>query len=717
MDPVSIASVVVSATATCLKTTKCFYDLSQKYKDTPVVVVSLCSESTVISASLAQLQSLLLNRADLASAWRSRSDLASALDTSLTGCMVLYSCLDQEIQAITSGAADPGKLQWKARIRTMWNEDKLKDLLSALRGQQTAITLLIQLLQMDTLEDIRQMLARNQETIEGSVHRTHSLRRNHPNVYVPNSIYEGPDCENSVANGDGISVIAPSKLEFAFDDLVINSQAYRRVLAQARSQAYNAPVENSGDLIDFSDNGAVIRSASCEDPASQTLRELADLNIQPSLSQLPKQESTPIPASTRISDNNPEELGDVDLGSPVSSQRTPSGPNASKDKSSQEIHHPSELGCVVVGCATRPDDYASHIGYQAGDMCLLHHALLVNAMCSGCDMPQVKTRKAQSGGDSTQVWHRECQKINECYRINSRDLTCLTVRATRDGWVSVEESPERKVTAKELFDALMHASKVIKEVWVAIAHFEEVVCSVSNSISLNRARKAMKAVAQQSQYSWLLVSGVIEAIRSIFLDDEIQKQLSIPNKGYPNIDARKRGEVRDYLVDWLSHLLGPEAVECDFFALDIRVLVHIGFRICANLDKSLKSAALKRYLKALEREESVGWLPIDYDESEMHLPTAPIGHTGVLCLCGADAKNGEYERDDFPNSNAWHYASCCGKCYSVWNWMSDSKGVGPFRVMTKLTCRCSQEDIRWPNFCCQMKLQLLPVILCLRISE
>jgi hypothetical protein len=122
--------------------------LREKYKDTAVVIVSICSEATVISASLAQIQSLLLQRHDLADVWRSRTELPTVLDQALTGCMVIFSCLDAEIQRITAAATDPGRIRWRSRVRMMWNESQLNDLLSSLRGQQTAMTLLIQLLQM-----------------------------------------------------------------------------------------------------------------------------------------------------------------------------------------------------------------------------------------------------------------------------------------------------------------------------------------------------------------------------------------------------------------------------------------------------------------------------------------------------------------------------------------------------------------------------------------
>ncbi|KAH6987169.1 hypothetical protein EDB80DRAFT_731455 [Ilyonectria destructans] len=275
-----IASAIKSATVTCLKTTKYLYDLQQKYKNAPIVVVSICSESTVISASLAKIQSLLLQRLDLSTTWKSQSGLGSVLDTTLTGCMVLYSCLDTELQAITAGTTDANQIRWKARVRSVWNEEKLHELLIAIRGQQTAITLLIQLLQVDTLEEIKHMLSKNETTITASVHTTRSLRERNPGVRVPSSIYGVQEWNQSTSDGETNSVVAPSELDFDFDDIVLNSRAYRRAFSQARANVNDKPTEDLGDLIDFSDNRSLTQTIVQDSLTSQTLQELAGLAIQ-----------------------------------------------------------------------------------------------------------------------------------------------------------------------------------------------------------------------------------------------------------------------------------------------------------------------------------------------------------------------------------------------------------------------------------------------------
>ncbi len=101
-----------------------------------------------------QIQSLLEHQDRLVDICHSREDsLPVILEQALTGCMVVYSCLDAETKQMvpSSGAGSgPGtsEMGWKARTRLIWRETKLSELLGALRGQQAALNLTLQLLQM-----------------------------------------------------------------------------------------------------------------------------------------------------------------------------------------------------------------------------------------------------------------------------------------------------------------------------------------------------------------------------------------------------------------------------------------------------------------------------------------------------------------------------------------------------------------------------------------
>src|SRR5215469_10846831 len=135
-------------TTTCVSAAQSLNALRNKYSDAPMTVVAICSEITLISASLSQIQTLVLRRHDLTNVLNAKPDLAAVLDTSLIGCAVLFSRLHEEIQRITKGSTEPSQLTWKGKARVMWNHDRLKELLDGLRGKQHAINTIINLLQV-----------------------------------------------------------------------------------------------------------------------------------------------------------------------------------------------------------------------------------------------------------------------------------------------------------------------------------------------------------------------------------------------------------------------------------------------------------------------------------------------------------------------------------------------------------------------------------------
>ncbi|KAK5735308.1 hypothetical protein LTR17_008315 [Elasticomyces elasticus] len=261
MDPFTIATTVTKLTSTCLTTGMAIYDLSCKYKDAPRTLIIISSEISVISASLSQLQALILSQKNPEKLLRSRPEIAATLDTSLTGCMVLFSCLDEEVREVSRHVRGLGNLSWVGRVKTVWKQAKFQELLDAIRGQQVAINTLMQLLQMDSLAEITQLLRQKGPELRRTIERTESLRYSHPSVKVAESIYSPEDRGSVYSSAD--SIMASSELEFDFDDIIVNSAAYRRALAAARHQHGTfqspQPTEVDGDLIDFSDSNTIRR--------------------------------------------------------------------------------------------------------------------------------------------------------------------------------------------------------------------------------------------------------------------------------------------------------------------------------------------------------------------------------------------------------------------------------------------------------------------------
>lgn len=122
-----------------------------------------------------------------------------------------------------------------------------------------------------------------------TVQRTQSLRSSHPHIDVPNSICWKDDREQADGDEEYPASIWSDK-EFDFDDLIVNSKAYRRVFAVAKAgkqpanQAAGSPTTDrdesplvEGDLIEFSDNATI--TASDQSRVYGATQDLAGLTL------------------------------------------------------------------------------------------------------------------------------------------------------------------------------------------------------------------------------------------------------------------------------------------------------------------------------------------------------------------------------------------------------------------------------------------------------
>ena len=150
MEPLTIATTVVGITIACLKVTKILNGLRPKYIDASATIASICSESTLVSASLSQIQTLLLQKSkEMATQLQTRPEIAATIDTTLTGCAIVFACLEEEVTRLELEAWRGEDQQgWLERARLAWKADGMKELLQSIRGQQGAITLLAQMIQM-----------------------------------------------------------------------------------------------------------------------------------------------------------------------------------------------------------------------------------------------------------------------------------------------------------------------------------------------------------------------------------------------------------------------------------------------------------------------------------------------------------------------------------------------------------------------------------------
>lgn len=127
----------------CLSTAKLLHTIRGQYSQASLVIGSLCTQLTLTSASLSQIQDALFTDENTLRRITS-PQVVNAFDTALIGCTVVLSCIDEEIKRLR----EPKDLTFKQKAAVVWNDETIKELTSQLQGQQSAITLLLQTTQM-----------------------------------------------------------------------------------------------------------------------------------------------------------------------------------------------------------------------------------------------------------------------------------------------------------------------------------------------------------------------------------------------------------------------------------------------------------------------------------------------------------------------------------------------------------------------------------------
>jgi hypothetical protein len=131
----------------------------------------------------------------------------------------------------------------------------------------------------DSLAEIKKLVEEGRPALVDTVQTTRSLRSSHPKLGVPRSIYSTDDREDGTDPVEApISIW--SEHEFDFDDIVVNSRAYRQALAAARAgkQSAHQPAI-VGDLIDFSDAATITPQVDQQPEVDSAAEYLKDLML------------------------------------------------------------------------------------------------------------------------------------------------------------------------------------------------------------------------------------------------------------------------------------------------------------------------------------------------------------------------------------------------------------------------------------------------------
>jgi hypothetical protein len=150
MDPLSILAAASSVTAGCLKAMTTLNDLQTRFKNANLTITLISSKSALVAAWLSQLQRLCEDpHSSFVRNMVSQADLVVALDTSLTGCTMVYTYLNKELGSLSRNInSGTSSLDVMKKFKLLWKQDTMNNILQQITHQETAISCLIQCVQM-----------------------------------------------------------------------------------------------------------------------------------------------------------------------------------------------------------------------------------------------------------------------------------------------------------------------------------------------------------------------------------------------------------------------------------------------------------------------------------------------------------------------------------------------------------------------------------------
>ncbi|KAH7381111.1 hypothetical protein BKA64DRAFT_228759 [Cadophora sp. MPI-SDFR-AT-0126] len=238
MDSIALATTISALTGICLKTAGAVNAIQANFTKQERSVKSMYLECAAISASLTKIQSCVLQ--DIAPL--DHYQLKEIFDTVITGCRVLFACLERDIENLAGET--PASRSWKPwgafkKFEVEWDQKKMNGYLADLRMQQGALILLNELLLTKNSEQCHMKRQNNTSTVMQQELATRKLREANPGIDIPTTVFETSTTPRQTVKPVSATTYDQS---FSFDNMLVNSEAYRRNMgippsAAARSQS------------------------------------------------------------------------------------------------------------------------------------------------------------------------------------------------------------------------------------------------------------------------------------------------------------------------------------------------------------------------------------------------------------------------------------------------------------------------------------------------
>ena len=124
-------------------------DYYQKYKAVDLQLVCMQTQCSIIEVALLQIQDVIVHDSAHFERLRSVSVLASNYERTLGACQIVFAILKERLNKLNSHLRNNfGKPDWQLKLKVVWNDQESAMLLKNIEGQASAISLLLNAIQM-----------------------------------------------------------------------------------------------------------------------------------------------------------------------------------------------------------------------------------------------------------------------------------------------------------------------------------------------------------------------------------------------------------------------------------------------------------------------------------------------------------------------------------------------------------------------------------------
>lgn len=156
MDPISIAASISSLIIGSTKVVQLANSLQQQYANTEMLMTSIAAECSTVTVALAQLQSALHSRRERSWKTDGKEDVLKSVEAVTIACALTLSLMEKYMVAVLEKSQDEGeasvgktdgRLTKKDKMKILWNDEEIGRLVSQLRGYQSSLSLLLNVVQ------------------------------------------------------------------------------------------------------------------------------------------------------------------------------------------------------------------------------------------------------------------------------------------------------------------------------------------------------------------------------------------------------------------------------------------------------------------------------------------------------------------------------------------------------------------------------------------